>query len=317
MNGDAKIVLQFPGQGSQRAGMLAKLRLETIGAAAIDEAGAVLELDPMIFDSAQEQAGTHATQLGLLIAGVASARTLAAHGVVADFVAGHSVGAFTAAVHAQVLRFADALRLVDLRGRLMSEAYPHGYGMAAIAGVPEDTLQEWIDAARASGAELHLANRNAVRQFTVSGADRDLDALVVHARANGASKAMRLAVATPSHSPLMAGVAARMSEAIAIATVSDARTPFATNRRARIETSARAIAEDLATGVAHPVLWSEISEALYERGVRDFIEVSPGDVLTNLARNRFADAHAVSLDSTGLSALSLAIGAGTKTRQSD
>ncbi len=214
MSAESKIAFLFPGQGSQKPGMLARLRQHPAGAELLSEAGNVLAQDPLEFDNAEAQTGTRATQLGLLIAGVASAHLLAAERVMPDFVAGHSVGAFAAAVHAQVLRFADALRLVDLRGRLMAEAYPHGYGMVAISGVPERTLQDWIDAARARDATLHLANRNAPRQFTVSGADADLAALLAHARAHGAGNAVRLAVAVPSHSPLMAGVAARMGEAI-------------------------------------------------------------------------------------------------------
>jgi malonate decarboxylase epsilon subunit len=284
VNVESKIAFLFPGQGSQKPGMLARLRQHPAGAELLSEAGNVLAQDPLEFDNAEAQTGTRATQLGLLIAGVASAHLLAAERVMPDFVAGHSVGAFAAAVHAQVLRFADALRLVDLRGRLMAEAYPHGYGMVAISGVPERTLEDWIDAAHAHGATLHFANRNAARQFTVSGADADLAAFLAHARAHGAGKAVRLAIAIPSHSPLMAGVAARMSEAIGEVQLSHARIPFATNRRARMETDSRAIGEDLATGVAHRVLWHEIGCALYERGVRTFVETAPGSVLGGLVQ---------------------------------
>ena len=303
MNADAKIAFLFPGQGSQRPGMLAKLREEHIGAALLEEAGSVLACDPLQFDSAEVQAGTWATQLGLFIVGVASARLVAEQNLVCDFVAGHSVGAFAAAVHAQVLNFADALRLVDLRGRLMAEAYPNGYGMAAITGVPETKLQVWIAEARARGAALYLANRNGARQFTVSGADADLDALIAHAQAHGANKALRLAVAVPSHSPLMDRVAERMTAALREVPIADARIPFATNRRARIETSGRAIADDLAAAVANPVLWHEINCALYERGVRAFVEMAPGNALSNLAQGTFADVHAVALEQVGARAL--------------
>ena len=289
MSAESKIAFLFPGQGAQKPGMLARLQRYSATAHLLDEARDVLAEDPFEFDTVEAQAGTRATQLGLLIAGVASAHLLSGESVVPDFVAGHSVGAFAAAVHARVLCFADALRLVDLRGRLMTAAYPRGYGMVAISGMPERTLQGWIDAARARGATLHLANRNASRQFTVSGEDADLAALLEHAQARGAGKAVRLAVAVPSHSPLMAGVAARMSEAIAEVPLDDARIPFATNRRARMETDGRAIGEDLATGVAHPVLWHEIVSALHERGVRTFVETAPGSVLGGLVQATLDD----------------------------
>ena len=283
--------------------MLAKLRDESIGRATLDEASGVLGRDPLELDDAQAQTGTWATQVGLLIVGVASARVLAAEGLLCNFVAGHSVGAFAAAVHAQALRFDDALRLVALRATSMASAFPHGYGMAAITGLPEHTLQEWIDDARGRGASLYLANRNATRQFTISGAVEDLDAFVEHARRHGASKATRLPVAVPSHSPLMNGVAALMQTAIGEVDVADARIPFATNRRARIEANGHEVAQDLALGVAHPVLWHEIACALYERGVRTFVEMAPGDVLSGIARNTFADIRALSASQTGLAAL--------------
>ena len=307
MNGDTRIAFLFPGQGSQRPGMLSRLRSDRIGAELLAEASALLGRDALDLDGAEAQSGTWAAQLGLLIVGVASARQLAHERLVCDFVAGHSVGAFAAAVHAQCLTFAEAIRLVDLRARLMAQAHPHGYGMAAVAGVPEQTLREWIDAARTRGATLHLANRNAARQFTVSGADADLEALVAHARANGAGKALRLAVATPSHSALMADVAARMREALRGVQLDDARIPFATNRRARIEIDGRSIAEDLATGVAHPVQWHEISRALYERGVRVFVEMAPGVVLSSLARSEFGDAQVFALEQRDARELALVL----------
>ena len=304
MNADARIAFLFPGQGSQRPGMLANLRDEPAGAAALEEAADILGRDPLEFDSAEAQAGTRATQLGLLIVGVASARLLAGHGLACDFVAGHSVGAFAAAVHAQALRFDDALRLVDRRGKLMAEAYPTGYGMAAISGLPERSLQAWIDEARERGAVLHLANRNAARQFTVSGADADLDAFVARARANGAGNALRLAVAVPSHTSLLDAVAAKMRAAFSGVQVANSRIPFATNRRARIETYGVAIAEDLALGVADPVRWHEINCALYERGVRVFVEMAPGSTLSRLAQGSFADVQAVALEKIAADALS-------------
>lgn len=283
--------------------MLGKLCAEPVGAATLEEAARVLGHDPLEFDSAEAQSGTLAAQVGLLIVGIANARLLAEHNIACDFVAGHSVGAFAAAVHAQALRFDDALRLVELRGRLMAQAYPNGYGMAAISGVPERTLQAWIDDARRQGASLYLANRNAARQLTVSGASADLDALVAHARANGAGQALRLAVAVPSHSPLMDSVAAEMQAALSRVRVMDARVPFATNRRARIETRGHAIADDLALGVAHPVLWHEINCTLYEHGVRTFVEMAPGNVLSRLVQGSFVDVRAIALTQVGVEAL--------------
>jgi malonate decarboxylase epsilon subunit len=301
------IALLFPGQGAQRPGMLAKLRKDPITAATAAQAQQVLGRDLATLDTAEAMAGTQAAQIALLIAGVAAARQLEHHGINADFVAGHSVGAFAAAAHAQIFSFADALRLVELRGQAMAEAFPRGYGMAAIAGVPESVVQVWIDAAKLRGAELYLANFNATDQFTVSGSDADLDWLNVQARAHGARAAVRLAVAVPSHSPLMSGVAMRLRDALQGVKLANPRMPYVANQSARVLSDPRAIADDLVQGVAHQVLWHEATAALFERGVRTFVEMPPGDTLTRLAHSAFNDARAVALETAGLdSVLSIA-----------
>jgi malonate decarboxylase epsilon subunit len=297
------VALLFPGQGSQRPGMLARLRGDAIGARTYDEAARVLDRDLASLDSAEALAHTEAAQLALLIAAVADGRLLADAGIRADFVAGHSVGAFAAAVAADSIDFAIALSLVDVRGRAMAQAQPVGFGMAAFAGIPERTLQSWIDEAVGSGAQLYLTNRNAQRQFAVSGANADLDSLIERARKNGASTALRLAVAVPSHSPLMASVVPRMRQAWSAIDVRAPRVPYASNRTARLVTDARGVTDDLVENVTYPVRWHEIMVALYERGVRRFVETRPGAVLTRIAESSFDDVRAYALENTGLTAL--------------
>jgi malonate decarboxylase epsilon subunit len=297
------VAFLFPGQGSQRAGMLRRLRDDPSDAALYTEAQTVLGRNLGELDTAETLAGTEAAQIALFIAGIASARALERHGIEAAFVAGHSVGAFAAAVIAGVLSFRDALAIVALRGRAMAEARPTGFGIAAVVGVPESTLQTWIDTATSRGATLYLTNRNAARQFAVSGANADLDALIEFARSHGASKAMRLAVAVPSHSPLMADVVPTLRQALGNVSLSEPRIPYASNHSARLLRDAASIAHDLAENVAHPVRWSEIMTALYEHGVRTFVEMQPGDVLTKLAQSSFDDVRAFSLDTTSVAQL--------------
>ena len=303
MNRESLLAALFPGQGSQRPGMLAALRTDAASAAVLDEAGAVLACDPLQLDTEDALAGTHAAQIALLIAGVASARMLERHEILPDYVAGHSVGAFAAAVHAHVLDFATALRLVDLRGEEMGRTFPQGYGMAAIAGVPEMLVRRWIDKALTRGATLFLANRNAERQFTISGAEPDLDELVAHARQHGANAAVRLAVPVPSHSPLMSGIADHLRAALQSVPLRTARFPVGANRSARLLTDGHAIADDLVEGVAHPVRWHEITTVLHERGVRLFLEMAPGDTLTRLAQSAFPDSRAVAVENVGIAGL--------------
>lgn len=267
------------------------------------EAQTALRRDLGELDTAEALASTEAAQIALFIVEIAGARALERHGIEAAFVAGHSVGAFAAAVIAGVLSFRDALTIVALRGRAMAEARPTGFGMAAVVGVPESTLQTWIDTATSRGATLYLTNRNAARQFAVSGASEDLESLIEFARSQGASKVMRLAVAVPSHSPLMADVVPTLRQALGNVALSEPRIPYASNHTARLLRDASSVAEDLAENVAHPVRWSEIMTALYERGVRTFIEMRPGDVLTKIAQSSFDDVRAFSLESTSVAQL--------------
>jgi malonate decarboxylase epsilon subunit len=280
--------------------MLARQRDDAIGAATYADAETLLGYPLATLDSAEALSGTEATQMALLVCAVADARRLANSGVVADFVAGHSIGAFAAAVCAEALDFTDALRLVAIRGRAMNDAQPHGFGMAAIVGVPENTVQQWIDAITICGGTLYLTNRNAVRQFAVSGADADLDTLIDIARKNGANKAMRLAVAVPSHSPLMQSVVPKLRTAIDAMRVRAPRIPYASNHTARLIRDAAGVADDLVENVAQPVRWSDLMHALYERGVRTFVETRPGDVLTKIVQSSFDDVRAFALESTAL-----------------
>jgi malonate decarboxylase epsilon subunit len=131
------ILFMFPGQGSQRAGMLHALPGDPAVAQTLTEAGDMLGVNPLTLDTAEALRSTVAVQLCLLIAGVAVARTLARQDAGPDMVAGLSIGAWPAAVVAGVLEFSDVLRLVRLRGQLMEDAYPSGYGMVAIIGLAE------------------------------------------------------------------------------------------------------------------------------------------------------------------------------------
>ncbi|TSJ60248.1 acyltransferase domain-containing protein [Starkeya sp. 3C] len=276
-----RTALLFPGQGSQSVGMLAALPPHPAIAATLDEASGRLGHDWRELDTAEALAGTRAAQLALLIAGVATARALAAEAVAVDAVLGHSVGAFPAAVAAGVLDFADALRLVALRGERMARLFPAGYGMAAVLGLPARTLRDLVARARASG-DLYLSNYNAPRQIVVAGAEPALDALCRLAVEAGARKAERLAVATLSHCPLLEPVADALAGAIAAMPVRPPRLLYASARRARVLTEAPAIAQDLARNVAEPVLWHDAVELLVERGMELFLQAPPGTVLADL-----------------------------------
>ena len=191
-------LLVFPGQGAQQPGMLQRLPRETL-----IEASDVLGEDVLRLDSSEALRSTRAVQLCLLIAGVAASRQLLRDGLTADYVAGLSIGAYPAAVVAGALRFSDALQLVSLRGELMQQAYPQGFGMTAIIGLQLSTVEMLLAQVHGAETPVYLANINADNQVVIAGSDQAMQAVAELARSRGAGLAKRLAVSVPSHCPLL------------------------------------------------------------------------------------------------------------------
>jgi malonate decarboxylase epsilon subunit len=308
------VAFLFPGQGSQRPGMLHDLSDHSAARETIARATEVFDRDVLNLDTPEALASTVAVQLCLLIAGTATARVLLEEGGRADFVAGHSVGAFTAAVAAGALAFPDALRLVDLRARAMQEAYPHGYGMGVVVGLDERTVSRLAAEAGTSEAPAHAANVNAPLQISVSGADDALEKVLTLTRKHGAHRTQRLAVPTPSHTPLMAPVAAELKSALADVPLSPPAVPYLSNVGGRAMRDPEEIRDDLARSVEHPVRWHDATTLLFELGVRLFVELPPGDVLTRLAKGAFPEARCLAVDDGGTDSALLLISKAQKTR---
>jgi malonate decarboxylase epsilon subunit len=299
------IAYLFPGQGAQTPGFLHRLPGHPAVSATLDEAGAVLGMEVKILDTAAALESTTAVQLCVLIAGVAVSRALAWEGVIVDAAAGLSVGAFGAAVACGALRFADALPLVKLRGECMQQAYPSGYGMAAIVGLDEQQVAAIVENLGGAAAELYIAAINAPTQIVVSGADHALDAAIETARRNGARRAERMAVTVPSHCPLLDGVALRLEAAMASVDMRDPQRPYVSNRRARAVNDAQGVRDDLIHNVSHAVRWHDSVTLLRELSVRLFIEPPPGQVLSRLAEQSFPEARAVAVEDARLDSILL------------
>jgi malonate decarboxylase epsilon subunit len=266
----------------------------------IAEASAVLGLDVGALDNAQAQHSTAAVQLGLLVAGVATARALTAEHVLPGAVAGMSVGAFGAAVACGTLSFADALRLVRLRGELMQAAFPSGYGLSAVVGLDEGRVEGLVEQVRTADRPVYVSNINAPRQIVIAGSDAALSAVTTVALQHGARRVDRLPVSVPSHCPLLQPVAYRLVRAMALLPLRPPGVPYVSNRGGRALRDADAIREDLATNVAHPVRWYDTLEVLRELGSTLFIEMAPGHVSTQLVAQLFPGVRAVSLTDRGL-----------------
>lgn len=291
-------LLVFPGQGAQQPGMLHRLPETTV-----IEASEVLGEDVLLLDSAQALKSTRAVQLCLLIAGTAAARSLLQQGCTADYVAGLSIGAYPAAVVAGALRFSDALHLVSLRGELMQQAWPQGYGMTAIIGLDLATVEGLLAQVHSSETPVYLANINADNQVVIAGSDAAMNAVAELARGCGAGLAKRLAVSVPSHCPLLDEPAQVLAEAFAKVPLQVPTVGYLSGSRARPIRSVEALREDLAFNMCRVVDWRGTVQSAYERGVRLHIELPPGAVLTALARRVFEHGTVIAFDGARLDTL--------------
>jgi [acyl-carrier-protein] S-malonyltransferase len=233
-------------------------------------------------------------------------------GLTPDYVAGHSLGEYTAAAAAAALDPEDGMRLVSTRGRLMAEVQERSPGaMAATGGVPESRLEELI-AGAAEGAVLGLANINSPKQIVVSGATAAVDRLVELVNAEPGGRAMRLPVGAAFHSEYMRPVREALDVALAEMDIADPAVPLVANHSGRPVDDAAGVREALLGQIASPVRFADCVHSLVDAGCTSFLELGPGRVLTGLVRQTAGrDVHAASADSrAALEDFAGALGAG-------
>src|SRR5271156_3081779 len=282
------LAFPFSGQGSQQPGMLHTLPNTPAVSAVLDESRSQLEglgLSADI-DTTAALLDTTNVQIALLIAGVACARALTEdHGLTPQFVAGHSVGAFAAAVTAGVITLAEALAAVALRGRLMEEACAGGdWGMAAVSGLPTRSACQIAHQVATTDDPVWVANVNSATQTVVSGTAAALQKVADAARIAGAFNFERINVSVASHCPKQADTAQRLAAHLAELPRREPTARYLTNTRGRATTSAETVLDDLAQAVAHPVQWYDATRLMSELGATCAIESLPGHVLTRLMR---------------------------------
>lgn len=290
----------FPGQGAQQPGMLQALPDATVVHDCLELASATLGEDVRLLDSADALQDTRAVQLCLLIAGVAAARLLSERGHRPDYVAGLSIGAYAAAVLAGALDFADAVRLVALRGELMQRAYPDGYGMTAILGLDQASIERLLGEAE---GPVYLANINAETQLVIAGSDTAMAAVAERARALGAGAAKRLAMSVPSHCELLNAPARELAGAFAKVELRAPQVRYLSGSSARLIRDPETLRDDLAYNMSRVVDWQATLVTAYERGVRLHLELPPGGVLTGLARRVFEPGQAIAFSGARLDTL--------------
>lgn len=294
----SEILFTFPGQGSQRAGMLHTMPDASIVRETLDEASSALGRDVLELDTDEALASTIAVQVCLLVAGVAGARLIESTSGAPDMVAGLSIGAYPAAVTAGVLAFSDAVPLVARRGALMEHAFPTGYGMMAISGLKQRAVERVLAEVHSPTTPVYLANLNAEQQMVVAGSDAALARAGALAIEHGARAADRIRVAVPSHCELLDAAAAELARDFAGVELRRPRLTYLSSSAARPMFDAQKIGVDLAANMAHQVRWHETMRLAWERGARLAVEMPTGNVLTRLSADIFVDSIAVSFSET-------------------
>ncbi|AVX13681.1 ACP S-malonyltransferase [Pseudomonas stutzeri] len=297
----ASLAFVFPGQGSQSLGMLAELGAQQhVIIDTFAEASAALGYDlwALTQQGPEEQLNqTDKTQPAILAASVALWRLWQAEGGPRPaFVAGHSLGEYSALVAAGSLPFADAVKLVELRGQLMQQAVPAGQGgMAAILGLEDaDVLAACAEAAQ--GEVVSAVNFNAPGQVVIAGSAAAVERAIEACKAKGAKRAMALPVSVPSHCDLMRPAAERFAASVEAIAWQAPQIPLVQNVSAAVVADLDTLKRDLLAQLYSPVRWVESMVALGDRGVTSLVECGPGKVLSGLNKRCVKGVNTYNLD---------------------
>ena len=279
----------FPGQGSQKVGMVADLyeKYDAVKAL-LKEADNRLgfSISRMMFDGPDEKLmKTEFTQPAILTASVAVSTVLREHGLTPDVVAGHSLGEYSALVTAGALSFSDAIHVVHLRGKYMQEAVPLGEGgMAAIIALDAESIKDICNTISTEEKPVQAVNFNCPGQVVIAGATEAVKQACNAMKEAGAKMAVMLKVSAPFHSIMMEPAAVKLKEVLDTVTIQDAQRPVYENYNAAAEIKADDIRKNLVLQAAHPVLWDASIQQMIADGADLMIEAGPGTVLSGFMK---------------------------------
>lgn len=279
----------FPGQGSQKVGMVADLyeKYDAVKAL-LKEADNRLgfSISRMMFDGPDEKLmKTEFTQPAILTASVAVSTVLREHGLTPDVVAGHSLGEYSALVTAGALSFSDAIHVVHLRGKYMQEAVPLGEGgMAAIIALDAESIKDICNTISTEEKPVQAVNFNCPGQVVIAGATEAVKQACNAMKEAGAKMAVMLKVSAPFHSIMMEPAAVKLKEVLDTVTIQDAQMPVYANYDAAAEIKADDIRKNLVLQAAHPVLWDASIQQMIADGADLMIEAGPGTVLSGFMK---------------------------------
>lgn len=291
-----KTAFLFPGQGSQKVGMMQDLAAQYESVRnRFEEADEALgwKLSELIFEGpAEKLQQTQYTQPAILTASVAAYDLLAQAGITAEYLAGHSLGEYSALVAAGSISFVDAVRTVHARGKFMQEAVPIGEGgMAAIIRLEREKIITICEELSAQGKIVQAVNFNCPGQVVIAGTTDAVAAACEKMKEAGARRAIPLPVSAPFHSTLMQPAAEKLAQVLHTIEIKEAQIPVIANVHAQpVHTSAE-IRESLVEQAAHPVLWEDSMHVLLTKGVDTMVEVGPGTVLSGFMKKIESAVH--------------------------